>query len=190
MANTQAYFGLRPKRHLLAGGFVPQHSKYFINSSYTTKIHFGDPVKPVAAGYIEDAAAGDTNIRGVFQGCEYTDSSGKKQFSPYWTGESGASNIIAYITDDPFVVYEVQADDNTTISQANIHQNADFAQGTGDDQSGTSGAYLDTSTLTTGAAQLRILGPSEKPGNTLGDFVKLEVLINEHDLKGTGTSGT
>lgn len=63
-----AAYGFQPLRHL-SGGEI-RTSEYTIAIDYSTEIFSGDPVKFVAAGTIEVAAAGNV-ILGVFQGVSY-----------------------------------------------------------------------------------------------------------------------
>ena len=189
MANTDSRYGLRPVRYISGAPHCGETNEYDIDgSSNSTKIYWGDPVKPTAGGYIVQAAGGDTNIVGVFQGCEYTDEDGKRVWNKYWPGNTNLSNVKAFVADHPDLVFNVQADDNTTPTQATLNANADFAIGTGSSNTGRSGAYLDTSSIVTGAANLRIMRLVPMEENEMGDFADFEVLINEHAYK--TTSGT
>ena len=76
-----AAHGFKPLRHL-SGGEI-RTSEYTIDTTYSTAIYTGDPVKLVADGDIELAAAGNV-ILGVFQGLSYKMSDGVGVFTKHW----------------------------------------------------------------------------------------------------------
>ena len=78
MSSTSAPFGLRPAYHP-SGILRPEVST--IATGYASNIFQFQPIKIVAAGGIEAAAAGD-RFCGVFMGVEWTDSDGRRRFSP------------------------------------------------------------------------------------------------------------
>ena len=189
MANTDAPRGAVPIKHLDGSPYNGAFSEYKIANAYNTTIYFGDFVKMTATGYVELAAAGNT-ILGVFQGCDYTDANGKPTYSPYWPASTSTFNsegAKARVIDAPDVIFEMQMDsDSATPSQADIGTNADFiATHTGSTITGLSKEEVDTSTCTTATANLRVLRFVPKPNNEVGDFAKVEVLINEHFYKTT-----
>lgn len=189
MANTDAPKGAVPIKHLDGSPWNGALNEYLIASAYNTTIYFGDFVKMTATGKIELAAAGNT-ILGVFQGVNYRNSSGEVVFSKYWPASTATFNsedAKALVVDQPDVIFEMQQDSDTdTPSQADIGTNADFiATHTGSTLTGLSKEEVDTSTCTTATANLRILRFVPKPGNAVGAYAKVEVLINEHFYKTT-----
>ncbi|HMZ59124.1 MAG TPA: hypothetical protein PL048_10130 [Leptospiraceae bacterium] len=179
MSSTNAPFGLRPVYHP-SGTIRPV--AYSIAASYTgTAIYMGSPVKIHTDGTLRIAAAGESII-GAFQGCEYTDSSGRRRVMPYWTGESGATDIIGYATFDPATVYEIQADG--PIDTTEIGQQADFTSiGTGSTITGQSSATIANATATA-QATLSVIGIPAYPDNVSGDaYTVVQVLINEHQFR-------
>jgi len=185
MANKDAAFGLK------AIGKVGQNrdnqglSEYSIAAS-ATAIYQGDPVEMLATGTIGVAAAGDTLLLGPLTGVFYTDASTSK---PTWANHLNASNtatdIVGFVSDDPYERFEVQADGAT--AAADVGLNADIVYAAGSSPDYVSKVELDTSDQKTGTAQLRIMGISKDPSNdTAGSAnVNLVVMINEHFLKGT-----
>ena len=92
-----------------------------------------------------------------------------------------ASDIVAYATTDPSIVYEIQA--NGSIAVADIGSQADFTTITaGSTVTGLSALMLDTATLTnSGNASLRIIDIASGPDNVAGDsFTIVQVQIAEH----------
>lgn len=180
MSTVNAPFGLRPSYN--SSGGVIRPNAYTISASYTgTPIYMGSPVKIHTDGTLRIAAAGESII-GAFQGCEYTDSSGRRRVMPYWTGETGASDIIGYATFDPTIVYEIQADG--AIDTTEIGQQADFtAIGNGSTITGMSAATIANATSTS-QATLSVVGISSYPDNVSGDaYTVVQVLINEHQFR-------
>ena len=185
MANKDAAFGLK------AIGKVGQNrdnqglSEYSIAAS-ATAIYQGDPVEMLATGTIGVAAAGDTLLMGPLTGVFYTDASTSK---PTWANHLNASNtatdIVGFVSDDPYERFEIQADGAT--AAADVGLNADIVYAAGSSPDYVSKVELQTSDQKTGTAQLRIMGISKDPSNnTAGSAnVNLVVMINEHFLKGT-----
>lgn len=182
MANVNGPFGLRPVRKL-GGGAITQN-EYSIATDYTTAIYVGDVVEMTGTGRnVAKAAAENADNIGVFRGCSYVDANGSWTFAHYWPGVSdGKTNIVAYVIDDPDVIFECQADGALA---ANIGNVCDWNVGTGSTNTGISGLYAVVSGLsaTTGGA-LRVMRLVDRPDNEYGSYAKIEVMFAEHALKG------
>lgn len=179
MSATSQPFGLRP---VYSPSGVVRPVAMSIASAYGSNILQNQPVKIGANGTIEAAAIGDRFV-GSFQGVEFTDSDGRRRVSNKWTASTAATDIIAYVTVDPSIVYEIQS--SATIAVADIGSQADFTTITaGSTVTGLSQLMLDAATLTAaGSASLRILNASPGPDNAFGDsFVILQVQIAEHQF--------
>ena len=184
MANKDAAFGLK------AIGKVGQNrdnqglSEYSIAAN-ASAIYQWDPVEMAATGTITVAAATDT-LLGSLNGVFYTDASTSK---PTWANHLNASNtatdIVGFVSDDPYERFEVQSDGAT--AAADVGMNADIVYAAGSSPDYVSKVELDHSDLKTATAQLRVLAISNDPNNsTAGSAnVNLVVMINEHFLKGT-----
>jgi len=182
MANANAPYGLRPVRHLCGG--VIQTNKYTIASGYNTAIFTGDVVEGVAGGSIEQAEAGNVDNLGVFAGVSYTDAAGSQVFSPYWPASTTATNIVAYVYDDPMIVYAIQSD-ATGAAAADVHMGADWEVVAGSTTTGQSAWNLDVSGGLAGTDKsLRILRLVDDGENAWGAYSDVEVIFNEHVLKG------
>lgn len=180
MANADAAFGFVPLRHM--SGYAPRANKYTIGSGYATSIFNGDMVVLAADGEIEQAAATNTNNVGVFAGCSYTASDGSYVYSERWPASTVATDIIAYVYDDPYIVYKAQSAGTT--AQTNIGNCADIVVGTGSTITNQSAMEI-SGTMAAGAAQCKILALYDAPENAFGANAVMEVLINEHLLKQT-----
>lgn len=177
MASVSRPFGLRPA---FSPSGILRPTAYSIVSAYGTTILNNQPVKIGTNGTIEAAAIGDRFV-GTFCGVEYTNTQGRRVVDNKWIAGTVGSDIVAYVTLDPTIVYEIQADGPITV--ANIGSQADFTTiGTGSTVTGLSTMQLATATLTDTASQgLRIIGISSGPDNAPGDaFTIVQVQISEH----------
>lgn len=182
MANVDAPYGLRAVRHM-TGGEV-RANVYTIASGYNTSIFSGDVVEGVAGGSIELAEAQNVDNVGVFAGVSYTDSTGKPKFSKFWPADTVATNIEAYVYDDPDIIFAIQSD-ATGVAAADIHNGADWEVVAGDTTVGTSKWNLDVSAgLGTTGKSLRILRIIDDGENAAGAYADVEVIFNEHVMKG------
>ena len=168
MANKDASFGMRPVKMMGGSPWTGGNSRYRIAANYGTAIYTGDMVMQVTGGTVEIHADGGTvPIVGVFRGCQYTDpTSGEQVFSAYYPASTNASDIIAFIVDDPNVVFEIQADDTFPI--ADLFGNFDIVYtNSSSTQSGLSGAELDVTTgATTAGLPIKAIDISEDPDNS------------------------
>ena len=178
MANVDAAFGFVPIRHL--SGNAPRANKYTITSGLAENIFTGDLVIITADGVLTPHTATEVNNIGVFAGVSYTASDGSYVYSQYWPSGTTATNIIAYVYDDPFTVYKVQS--AGTPAQTNVGNCADVVAGAGSTTTGISGFEI-SGTMSNGTATCKILGLYEGPENAFGTNAIMEVLINEHLLK-------
>jgi len=178
MSNVNGAYGLRPSRHL-KGGTV-RMAEYSIASALAANIYVGDPVEMTGTGRnITLAAADNPDNVGVFMGCSYVDSTGSHKFAKNWvTGQVG-TEAVAYVCDDPDVVFTAQA---TTVAEADIGQLADWDGTAGADSTGISGNQVDGTSYASTNGALRVLGLVKEPGNEYGAYAKVEVMFAEHVL--------
>lgn len=174
MSSTSAPFGLRPAYHP-SGTIRPAVST--IASGYASNIYENQPIKIVAAGGIEAAAAGDRFI-GTFAGVEWTDSDGRRRVSNKWTASTAGTDIVAYIHRDPNIVYEIQS--NAALALADVGEQFDITAPGGNSTTGICSQMLDVSS-TAANAGLRLLNIAPGPDNAWGDtYVIAQVTISEH----------
>ncbi len=114
MANVQAQFGFQHFGYLPGGAPDYQLSKYQIQSSYATRIWFGDPViKSASTQYILPATGTGGGVPGttlarIFYGCQYTPTGRVPTYSP-WFPASVAADATAYVIDAPSALFRVAA---------------------------------------------------------------------------------
>ncbi len=159
MSATAAPFGLRPIGRL-DNGSLEVFRQYPIASGYGTDIATGDVVQLVdggAATTIEkQTATGDTSadidMVGVFIGCKYTDpNTGQLTFSQLWPSSTVASDAMAYVVDDPSVLFAIQADGVPSDVGDVYGKNVAFVQNAVNTTLKISRVALDISTLGTDA---------------------------------------
>ena len=160
MANKDAPFGFRPAKMLGGAPFNNGQTSYGIASGYNTNIFTGDAVELHTDGTVTVGAAGATNLIGVFNGCFCTVSTGEPTYSKYWPADTVASDAVAFVIDDPNVIFVAQ-EDSTNIGAswpANRGSNADLVSThAGSVKTGRSGMELDSSSITAATAQFRII---------------------------------
>ena len=184
MANKDAPFGLKPIGKVGQNRDSQGLSEYSIAAS-ASAIYFNDPVEMAATGTITVAAATDT-LLGSLNGVFFTDATtSKPTYANHLNASNTATDIVGFVSDDPYERFEIQADGAT--AAADVGLNADIVYAAGSSPDYVSQVELDTSDQKTATAQLRIIGISKDPDNNEAGSanVNLVVTINEHFLKGT-----
>jgi hypothetical protein len=190
MANVAEKFGLRPYRKLDGTPLVGAQNRYSIASNHTTAIFQGDLVIPLTAGTIDRHTANNsTAVLGVFNGCFYTDPTTQKPtFRNSYPGAIVASDITAFVVDDPDAVFLMDADD--TFAQADLFRNYSVTTGSGNTTTGISEVQLDVSVSGTNASFIiQAIDISQDPDNSDTGSANANILvrINKHFYRnGTG----
>ena len=184
MANQDAPFGLKPIGKVGQNRDAQGLSEYSIAAS-ATAIYFQDPVELAATGTITVAAASDA-LLGSLNGVFFTDATtSKPTYANHLNASNAATDIVGFVSDDPYERFEVQSDGAT--AKADVGLNADIVYAAGSSPDYVSQVELDFSDQKTGTAQLRIIGISKDPSNNEAGSanVNLVTIINEHQLKAT-----
>tara|TARA_R110002096_G_scaffold23810_3_gene75595 strand:- start:458 stop:1042 length:585 start_codon:yes stop_codon:yes gene_type:complete len=192
MANQDAAFGMKPVRMIGGAPYNGGQSRYRIAANYGTSIFQGDMVAAVTGGGVEVHADGGTvPIVGVFNGCMYTDpTSGEQVFSNYYPASTDAADIIAFVIDDPMVVFEIQA--AIAFPIADLFGNFDIVYTTaGSTKTGISGAELQVTDGGTGTTlSVKAIDISEDPANSDVGAAHTNVLVtiqnHLYGIKGAG----
>ncbi len=180
MAAVASPYGFRPVG-TLTGPYNAQFRKMKIASGAASSIFTGDLVKCDATGTVvlENGTATALPV-GVFMGCEFTNpTTGQKLQSPYWPGGTVAADAYAFVFDNPFGVFQVQA--NGAIAQADLFENIAIATyAAGDTKFGLSKVVVDAATnATTNTLPLKIIGFVDGPDSAPGDnFTDILVTYN------------
>lgn len=198
MATTAAPHGLRAVN--LVGGqpYAGSTRLLKIASGYDTNIFNGSVVSIVADGVVEivanvgtDADPFPAGTVGVFVGCSYTDPNTKqKLFAQNWPADTVADDAVAYVVDDPHVVFKVQAD--AAVTQVALGSNIALVNpAAGDTTTGNSTAAADVDTLdVTSTIAFKIIDFVDSPNSTVGDaFTDLLVKFNPSSHAYTNGTG-
>ena len=164
MAQTAQAYGLIP---VYSDSGQTRAKKYNIlnnaGTGYGTAIFKGDIVKVGTNGTVE-IGDGTSPALGVFQGCTYTDSTGKVINSPNWvasTALQSGTEAVAWVIDDQNTMFRVGVSGNAAdYVQAAVGQQCNVANnGTGTASTGISAASVSAALVAAGTlAQLRIEG--------------------------------
>ena len=198
MSSTSAPFGFRASFHN-SGQIRPK--AYTIASTYAANIFSGDPVKLVDAGTVQLGTSDGTRtgtvagilLLGIFAGCQYNDSLGKPTISPFWPTGTTATEIIAYVYDDPETLFNAQYSNpgtpGTTTMQTAVGEEMDWvvASPGGSTSTGLSNTQIGVIESTSG--QFQLTGFGNEVGDSITDaYIVSIVRINEHQYKASVNS--
>ena len=184
MANKDSAFGLKPIGKVGQNKDNQGLSEYDIAAS-ATAIYFQDPVKMLATGTIGVAAAGDV-LLGPLTGVFFTDATTEKPtFANHLNASNTATDIVGFISDDPYERFEVQSNNTGASAQTDIGNVANIVYAAGSSPNFVSKVELDDGDLATTDGQLKVIGVSKDPDNNdlASANVNFVVTINEHFLK-------
>jgi len=209
MATTLAPYGLRPINLLGGQTYAGSTRLYAIPASYAVTVQYGDPVIVTntgsTRGYLArfnatttattvTSTGGGFGFVGVFVGCTYTDPTYGKVFRQNYISGNSATDIQAYVVDDPDALFQIQADG--TLAQTTLGCNASLIQTV----AGNSGANINSgvalqasSVATTATLPVRIVDFVNSTTSTIGDaYTDVLVRINTHFHRtgNTGSAGT
>jgi hypothetical protein len=209
VASTNSPYGLRPINLLGGQGYAGSTRLYAIPASFAVNIQYGDPVIIVNTGSTRGTLArfnatttaatitstgGGFGFVGVFVGCTFTDPVYGAVFRQNYAAGNTATDIQAYVVDDPDALFQVQADGS--LGQTALGCNAALIQ-TVAGSSGVninSGVGLDASSVaTTNTLPVRIVDFVNSTTSQIGDaFTDVIVRINTHFHRtgNTGSAGT
>lgn len=192
---TNAPWGLQPVRYMNGAAWNDQVTPYLLASGYNTNLFRQDPATAAAAvnGTVTIAVAGDGNaLIGAFAGFQWVDANtGQVVFSDRWiagTVTQGGLPAIAFVADDPMLVFNMQVTaGTTTILTADLLRNASLVAGAGNASTSLSGWSINQTTIGAGATkQVKIIRfvPTVDGTNVSGlAFNNVECIINNHYFK-------
>lgn len=170
MANVATPSGAEPMGTLSSSGsFTGKMRSIKIASAATPAIFYGDFVKFTTGGtVIKDEGTATLTPVGIFMGCFYTDPNTKQPtYSQYWPTGLVAADALAYVVDDPNVLFRMQA--NATIAQSGLGANAAVIQTAGSVLFGRSKNAVNATVATTNTFPLRIIEFVDGPNSEVGD---------------------
>ena len=118
----------------------------------------------VTGGGIEVHADGGTVP--IVVGCQFDPTTKEQVFGNHYPASTNAGDIIAFVIDDPMVVFEIQC--NSSVPVADLFGNFDIVYTTaGSTVTGISGAELNVSDGATGTSlAVKVIDISEDPENS------------------------
>ena len=183
---VDAPYGLVPVNLIGGQPYAGSTRQMKIASNYGTDIFNGDVVKRAADGTVEKeggtATVTATGVIGVFVGCSYTDpNTEQKVFKQYYPASTVASDIMAYVVDDPDALFKVAVvSSGTTIAgtaYGSIGSNAALVQNTGSTSTGNSKVAIG-SVNTTLSLPLRIVDVVHETEDASGNYPEVIVKWN------------
>jgi hypothetical protein len=173
MATSATPSGAEPVDTLSASGsFTGKVRHIKVANAYNTAIFYGDFVKLVASGTVEKAVVTTSVVAGtvgIFVGCSYTDpTTNQPTYSQFYPASTAADDIMAYVVDDPKLLFRMQADE--AIAQTGLGNNVSAVSTAGSTSIGRSRNALDGgSVATTNTLPLRVVDFVDGPTSTVGD---------------------
>lgn len=178
MSSVASPFGLKPAFH--PSGVIRQLQSTIL-SAFPTNIFQFSPVAILADGSLGLVAPGNPVV-GSFMGVEWTGTDGRRRVGNRWIANEVGTDIVAYYTEDPYLIYEMQA--NGSVALLSVGAQFDFAALAGNTTTGLSSTALDTA----GGAgtDARIVGLNPAPDNVFGDaFTVVQVQLSDHQYVAT-----
>ena len=174
--NQDAAFGLKPIGKIGQNRDNQGLSEFGIAAS-STAIFQNDPVKALATGYIGVAGTGD-QLLGSLNGVFFTDANtSKPTFAKHLKGSNTATDIVGFVSDDPYERFEIQ--NVTTLAIANINTLANISYTAGATPNFVSKVEVNGLVTTTTTRQLRILGVTKDlENNNLKNATTYNVNVN------------
>jgi hypothetical protein len=179
-------YGFQPIN--LVGGQVFAGSTRLIPiaSGSGTSIFYGDVVRLNTGGTLSKVSttATATDAVGIFLGCQFTNPSTKQLLQQqYYPASTVASDIQAFVLDDPDALFKVAvtAAGTSTISgvtQAAIGQNTALILTAGSTTTGDSNASVSATTGAGTAVPMRIVAGIPETVNASGSFTEVIVKFN------------
>ena len=165
-----------------------------IASNYGTAIGKGDLVKRVNDGTIErdgsTTAFPATGTLGVFMGCQYTDpNTSQLTFSNSYPASTVASDIHAYVADDPDLVMKVAICSSgttmATLGRTCIGQKTSLISNTLNTTNGRAKLAASSSTNTTSTLPLHVIDVVDSTATGSDTFQELLVIFSTHTDNGS-----
>jgi hypothetical protein len=185
---VSAPYGFKPINRLDGLPYAGAVRQYPVTSGQA--IYNGQPVQLVIGGTVSgDADLTQGDILGVAVGVQYTNSSGQTVQAQY-APASGVTNVIAYVVDDPFALYQVAiTGNNSTITAAGkniVGTNVTGIVGTPDANTGNAtSSIFGASAAVTATFPFRVVSVIPASATGADAFVECVVKLNLSQLLST-----
>ena len=128
------------------------------------------------------------NCLGVCVGVQYTNSSGQTVQAQY-APASGVTNVVAYVVDDPTVLFKVAVVSSgttmATLTRTAVGQNATVILNSGNANTGDSAQAISSTTADTATLPIRIIDVVPETAPTTTTYAEMIVKINTHAYNNT-----
>ncbi len=205
MANVDAPFGFRPVRYISGAPYNGAVNPYWIKNTQNNTAFIGDPVivqgtantaiieVPGAGSFLPGTlpeilktAAGDTTVStGVIVSFAADPTALENTY------RLDSTERVAYVCDDPDVIFHCQGDSAATIDVGDVSNNADFIKThSGSTVTGISGMEVDSGTQSADASnQLIVLRLANIVGNDVTAVHAIwEVMLSNHSMRQGGAA--
>ena len=179
MTAVAAPYGLKPINLIGGQVFAGATRQIPILNGYTTNVFNGDLVKLVTSGNVEkDVGTTAATPVGIFLGCSYTDSVRGFTQSQYWPTGQVATDAVAYVCDDPDVLFKIAIVSGTTVivgkARADlVGGNLQLVQNAGVIASGNSKVAANNTAATTATFPLRVVDVVEDSTDANGLYTEV-----------------
>ncbi len=178
-------YGFQPINLIGGQVFAGATRQIPIASGSGTSIYYGDVVRLNTGGTLSRVSTTDsaTDAVGIFLGCAFTNPT-TKQFlqQQYYPASTVASDIVAYVCDDPDTYFKVAVlSDATTIggmTQTDIGNNVAILTTAGSTTTGDSKEGVSATTGSTTTLPFRVIAGVPETVNASGSFTEVIVKFN------------
>jgi hypothetical protein len=196
MANINRPWGLKPVKSLIAGDWDGRGNVYSIPTTDSTYSYYvGDVVThgggadvngvPSCIKYVPGAGSASSGVNGagpmgVVVAIGTSPWADPTDLTKTWAPAAKAKAYYALVTDDPFLIYEVQeGGSGTAFTAADTGLNCNLSYTAAQSTGYVSGTILDNSTeAATIGLDVRLMGLARTPGNAFGYYARWLVMLN------------
>ena len=178
-------YGFQPINLIGGQVFAGATRQIPIASNSGTSIFYGDVVRLNTGGTLSRVSTTDsaTDAVGIFLGCAFTNPT-TKQFlqQQYYPASTVASDIVAYVCDDPDTYFKVAVLSNSTtiggMTQTDIGNNVAILATAGSTTTGDSKEGVSATTGSTTTLPFRVISGVPETVNASGSFTEVIVKFN------------
>jgi hypothetical protein len=178
-------YGFQPINLIGGQVFAGATRQIPIASGSGTSIFYGDVVRLNTGGTLSRVSTTDsaTDAVGIFLGCAFTNPS-TKQFlqQQFYPATTVASDIVAYVCDDPDTYFKVAVLSNSTtiggMTQTDIGNNVAILTTAGNTNSGDSNEGVSATTGSATTLPFRVIAGVPETVNASGSFTEVIVKFN------------
>jgi hypothetical protein len=178
-------YGFQPINLIGGQVFAGATRQIPIASGSGTSIFYGDVVRLNTGGTLSRVSTTDsaTDAVGIFLGCAFTNPT-TKQFlqQQYYPASTVASDIVAYVCDDPDTYFKVAVLSNSTtiggVTQTDIGNNVAILVTAGSTTDGNSNEGVSATTGSATTLPFRVIAGVPETVNASGSFTEVIVKFN------------